>query len=130
MFPFPVEPLELVIHPEPTTQFHNANTMVLHCVSYGFPLPSISWVQNGTTLANDSLTSINQNLVTVGGVTFVKSSLEVCSTEDSDSYYRCNIENGIDMTDFGFDLLVSSKGEYLFYILQSLLQTCTFRYLL
>ena len=111
MRPFLVELLELVIHPETTTQFHNASAMILHCVSYGFPLPSISWVRNGTTLANGSYTFINQNLVSVGGVTFVKSSLEVCSTEDSDNYYRCNIENGIDMTDFGFDLLVSSKGE-------------------
>ena len=114
MCPFPVEPLKLLIHPEPVAQFHNANTVILNCVSYGFPLPSFTWLQNGMTLANGLQTSINESLVSVGGVTFVKSRLEVCSTNDSDSNYSCSIENGIDTTDFDFDLLVSSKGETIF----------------
>ena len=122
MCPFPVEPLKLLIHPEPVTQFHNANTVILNCMSYGFPLPSFTWLQNGTalangtTLANGSHTSINGSLVSVGGVTFVKSRLEVCSTEDSDSNYSCSVENGIDMTEFGFDLLVSLRGEIIYSI--------------
>ena len=99
MCPFPIEPLKLLIHPEPVAQFHNANTVILHCVSYGFPLPSFTWLQKGTTLANGLHTSINESLVSVGGVTFVKSRLEVCSTEDSDSNYSCSVENGIETAD-------------------------------
>jgi len=120
MCPFPVEPLKLLIHPEPVAQFHNANTVILHCVSYGFPLPSFTWLQNGTTLANGLHTSINESLVSVGGVTFVESRLEVCSTEDSDSNYICRIGNGVDMTEFGFDLHVSLRGEIIYSIVSVL----------
>jgi len=126
MCPFPVEPLKLLIHPEPVAQFHNANTVILNCVSYGFPLPSFTWLQNGTTLANDttlangSHTSINESLVSVGGVTFVKSRLEVCSTEDSDSNYSCSIGNGVDMTEFVFGLHVSLRGEIIYSIVSVL----------
>ena len=107
------ERLRIVIHPESNVEVDNGHTTLYFCASYGFPLPSISWVRNGSTLANGSHTSINQSLVSVGGVTFVKSSLEVCGVEENnDTLYVCIADNEINMANFEISLLVAATGKH------------------
>jgi len=107
------ELLRLVLHPESNVEFDDGHTTLYFCVSFGFPLPSISWFQNGAMLANTSHISISESLVTVGGVTFVKSSLEVCSIDESNgTLYLCVADNGIHVVNFEIHLLVAAAGKH------------------
>jgi len=55
----------------------------------------------------------SESLVTVGGVTFVKSSLEVCSIDESNgTLYLCVADNGIHMVNFETHLLVAAAGKH------------------
>jgi len=91
---------------------------VLTCVGYGSPLVStVTWSKDGIVLVNSTRITIFEDQVTESGFTFVKSMLEICTTQAADSgQYSCSIENmgGIQMNDSAtFDLSVTlSVGEY------------------
>ena len=65
------------------------------CVASGNPAPSLSWSTGGASLKNSSRFRIYEELrVTVNGLTFVQSVLEICNVEPDDAaQYICVADN-------------------------------------
>lgn len=117
-FLFGPAPAEILVSPGDTIA-HVRRTVLFSCIAYGIPLPTFTWRRNDTILRNDSSTIIYQSLTTKRGVTFVKSTLEICSLRvDEDSgVYSCSAVNVATTASASFELEV--KGIAI--ILQSLL---------
>ena len=80
---------QIVISPEDTSTVAGSTT-VLACVGYGSP--SVTWSKDGAVLVNNSQVTIFEDLVTRGGLTFTKSVLWLCDTQDVNSGpYSCSI---------------------------------------
>ena len=90
--------------------------MVLACVGYGSPLvSSVTWSKDGVMLVNSTRITIFENQVTESGFTFVKSMLEICTTQVADSgQYSCSIGNEVSNTSAGFEVsvIVDGGGEH------------------
>ena len=94
----------------------NAGDMIaITCVALGAPLPYITWSKNGSDLSNDSRHTISEVLVSQGGMTFVKSDLEICATEgETDSLeYECSADNEAGSDSASFQLSVTTTGIYI-----------------
>ena len=91
----------------------NAGDMIAFtCVALGAPLPYITWSKNGSDLSNDSRHTISQVLISQGGITFVKSDLEICATEERDSGRFGCTANSADSSDTGsFNLSVNPMSK-------------------
>ena len=101
MFLHTVRP-EIVIQP-PNTSVNLGSAVLLTCVSYGLPIPTITWNRGDAKLNNDSRTTVYDQLVTENGVTFIVSMLQLCSAEEMDNgEYSCIGQNlvGIDSSVF------------------------------
>ena len=86
-------PVEIVVSPENISVDIN-DTLVLACVAYGDPIPSVGWSRGGQGLINDSRVTIYENQVTERGLSFSKTILEMCSFEAPDSgQYSCDASN-------------------------------------
>ena len=59
--------------------------MILACVGYGIPLPSIVWEKDRQRLSNDSRRESRQETVVLGNHTFQRSYLQLCGTVEGDS---------------------------------------------
>ena len=79
------------------------NTL-LSCVAYGDLPLGISWSREGSILMNDSQwITINEEEFEEGGITFVQSILQICSTKTNDAgIYSCiaDIEGSNDTASF------------------------------
>ena len=63
---------------------------VLTCLAYGDPLPTIAWTRDGGDLTNSTRITIFDEVVSEGTATFVKSTLQICSANESDTgHYTC-----------------------------------------
>ena len=114
--------------------------MVLTCVAYGVPPPSLNWSRNGSLLrSNDSHITIYSNTVTdsASGVIFAKSIMKLCRSELADvGTYSCLASNGIRDDSFTFELSVESlEGKHSpghvfmqFYLLGSLVEACSYSF--
>jgi len=100
---------EIVIHPDVRTEVEVDSTLIFTCLAIGRPLPFINWTNNGTTLVNNSTVLIYWQLITKGGITFVRSILQTCATNSNN--YRCIVSNtvGVGVFNFGFDLNLEGK---------------------
>jgi len=100
---------EIVIHPDVRTEVETDSTLIFTCLAIGRPLPFINWTNNGTTPVNNSTVLIYRQLITKGGITFVRSSLESCATNSNN--YRCITNNtvGVEIFNFGIDLNLEGK---------------------
>lgn len=101
MFILSVRP-EIVIQPG-NTSVNLGSTLLLTCVSYGLPIPALTWSRGDAELTNDSRTTIYDQLVTENGVTFIVSMFQLCSVEATDNgEYSCIAQNlaGIDSSVF------------------------------
>ena len=82
-------------------------TASLTCVAYGLPFPSITWNKSGTAVSNSSLTSIYEETKSENGVSFVRSVLEICGSDLTDSgEYSCTADNGITSDSSNFMITV------------------------
>ena len=87
------------------------STVVLACVGFGDPLPSISWSIEGDQLSNNSRLTIYEDLVTENGVEYARSVLEICSVEEADGLeYSCNVGNALGNASVSFELSVTAAG--------------------
>ena len=73
-----------------------SSTLSFACAGYGVPSPTIVWQKDGAILSDQpsSGTAIQQSSVVKGGVTFVKSILQVCGG-NSVGEYNCTVQNSI-----------------------------------
>ena len=88
-------PVQIVVSPENISVGVN-DTLVLACVAYGDPIPSVGWSRGGQRLINDSRSQVTiyENHVTVRELSFSKTILEICSFEAPDSgQYSCDASN-------------------------------------
>ena len=99
---------QIVISSENTSTVAGSTT-VLACVGYGSP--SVTWSKDGAVLVNNSQVTIFEDQVIRGGLTFTKSVLRLCYTQNVNSgQYSCSIE-GIQMNDSAtFELSVSTPN--------------------
>jgi len=97
------------MHPVPINDVDPGSTVILQCVGYGFPTPHIRWTQNGTALTNASNIVIYKELVNEGGVSFMKSTLEVCSVNDT-VVYNCDVANIVGHTTVNTQVFPRAEG--------------------
>ena len=101
---------EIVIHPETVDDVVAGTSALLACVASGYPLPSVIWSAVGETV-NETETSIYTEVLTEGGLTFIKSVLEICGVgKNSVTNYQCTAESSASNDTFHFELLVATLG--------------------
>ena len=91
------------------TDVPDGDTVLLTCVAYGDQPLSISWSREGSVLMNDSQRiTIYEEEVEEGGITFIQSILQICSTESSDAgVYSCIAANEAGNDTATFELTVT-----------------------
>ena len=101
----------MVVYPEDTVVLAG-DSVLLTCVGYGVPQPSISWERDGETITEDGskFHRVESALVVEGSV-FVRSSLLLCNTSQTDSgNYSCSASNTIREPDtVDFNLTIKSE---------------------
>ena len=88
-FVLAVEP-QIVLYPS-DSEFFAGSTVRLSCTAHGIPLPSIEWSRGGVAMpVDDSRVTMWDETVVMGGHTFKRSHLQICSTVELDSgLYSC-----------------------------------------
>jgi len=103
-------PAQVVLHPAIDTQIEAGSTVLLTCVAYGVPLPSLSWSRNGSFLSlNDSHVTVYPQVVadSGSGVVFMKSIVKLCRSQLTDAgIYSCSAENELGMHNFSFQVTI------------------------
>ena len=103
-------PPQVVISPGNSTVVEGS-TLLLTCVGFGEPTPSVTWSTGGVQLSNNSRITIYEELVTENGVDFVQSILEICSAEEADGgQYSCTVGNALSNVSVNFELSVTAAG--------------------
>ena len=96
-------PAQIVIKPADKRLYQNS-TVLLTCVAYGFPLPTLTWSKARNSVTNGT---VRNDIVVKGGVTFVRSVLQLCGTTVADSgQYTCTADNEITIANANFRLTV------------------------
>ena len=106
---FSVVVAEIVLYPVSQNDVPDGDTVLLTCVAYGDLPLSISWSREGSVLRNDSQRiTIFEEEVEEGGITFIQSILQICSTEANDAgVYSCIAENDAGNDTSTFELTVT-----------------------
>ena len=110
--------VQIVIHPEETSHIQATDSAIFTCVAYGNPPPFITWRRNGSSeVTSNSRVNISEKVVSLREITFVKSVLEICSSEEGDSgEYSCDADNGARSDGFRFDFTVIPESKQLLII--------------
>ena len=88
---------EIVLAPD-DAEVTVGNTVIFTCVALATPLLEVVWTASGETLDNESdpRVSVYSDTLEQGGVTFIVSTLEVCSVEPEDEgLYSCVARQGV-----------------------------------
>ena len=111
---FPAVAPQIVLAP-PNSEVEATNTVLLTCVTYGDLPLSISWSRESSILMNDSQRiTIYEEQFEENGITFIQSTLQICSTQIDDSgVYSCAAENRAGNNTSTFELLVTVAGKWL-----------------
>ena len=106
---------EIVLAPD-DSEVAVGNTVIFTCVALATPLPEVVWTANGVTIYNgtDSRISVYSDTLEQGGVTFVVSTLEICSVElEDDGLYSCVAQQGGRNTSAYFTLSIAELSKIL-----------------
>ena len=109
LWSFNVEPAQVVLAPGNTT-VTSGNTLMITCLGFGNPPPTIIWRKGDRQLTNgsDPDISIYSRLLTESGVTLSRSVLEICSVNLADEgEYSCSTVNDFGNDSVSFQLLVN-----------------------
>ena len=91
------------------TSLYVGETVVLSCVTYGLPLPTISWTRDGLPLRSPFI--VNETEIVSDHVTFLRSTLVLCALRvPDDGQYSCSASNNHSTVQQTFSLTV--KGTY------------------
>lgn len=102
--------------PNDTTLYVD-NTAVLSCVVYGLPLPVVSW-QRDNLPVRDPFHLVESEVV-IGSVTFVRSTLQLCSLRlPDDGRYACIATNNITTAEETFTINVNSNEHFVYKSIQ------------
>ena len=117
-----IEPAQVVLAPGSTTVTYG-NTLMVTCLGYGSPPPTITWRKGGRLLTNesDSQTNVYNSFLAESGVTLSRSVLEICSVNLADEgEYSCSAVNSFGNDSVSFELFVNvqCKLALLLYVLQ------------
>ena len=106
---YSIVPAQIVLHPVDPTDVPDGDTVLLTCVAYGDVPLSISWNREDSIVMNDSQRiTIYEDEVEEGGITFIQSILQICSTEANDAgVYSCIAENDAGNDTDAFELTVT-----------------------
>ena len=88
---------EIVLAPD-DVEVTVGNTVIFTCVALATPLLEVEWTANGETIYNESdpRVSVYSDTLEQGGMTFVVSTLEVCSVElEDEGLYSCVARQGV-----------------------------------
>ena len=102
----------MVVFPSDRAVFAG-NSVLLTCVGYGMPRPSLSWWFEGETITGDGpQISVVESMVTVGGIEFVWSSLLLCNVSQEDhGNYSCSASNSVREPDsVNFTIAIQSES--------------------
>ena len=89
------EPALVVVYPD-DVEVLAGDSLLLTCIGYGIPLPSLSWLKNGQTITNSSKIFISDSIISRGSTSLVRSSLLLCNASIEDSGdYSCTASNYI-----------------------------------
>ena len=103
-----------MIYPEKDVHVDANDTVTFTCVVHGSPLPHFTWSKNGINLHNDSQMTMREKQLTLRGISFTESVLEICGTKEEDSgMYSCTATNGYRIDSFKFNVSVVPRGKYL-----------------
>ena len=112
LFLFSTVPANIAVAPNDTSVYVG-DSVSLSCVSYGLPLPTVSWTRAGQPLTSLSLHSqlmINETELMTDHVTFVRSTLILCSLQLTDAgQYTCSTSNNHSTSQETFTISVKSK---------------------
>lgn len=98
-----------MVHPE-DMEVIAGSTVMLTCIAFGEPLPSITWSAGGVNVTNDSRIELLEMQTNRSGVAFVKSVLQICSSGEVDAnQYTCTAVNIVNADRAGFTLTVISE---------------------
>lgn len=93
------EPPSIVVRPPSESDTVDyGNTIEAVCVAYGSPLPTITWTKEGCADISCSTNArIFTEIISYGDVSYRKSTLQLCSVDESNSgSYACSAMNGVD----------------------------------
>lgn len=103
------EPSGVVVYPEDTVVIAGS-TVILTCVAFGEPLPSITWSVDGANVTNDSRIEIIELRTSRNGRPFLKSVLQICGVGDDDAgRYNCTAVNTVNTDSADFSLTVITE---------------------
>ena len=84
VLPIAPRPAEVVLLTEDTL-VSAGNTILLTCIGYGDPLPSLSWERVGNdAVQNDRRTTIFESMAVRNGDMFARSILQICQVTDGE----------------------------------------------
>ena len=87
------------------------STVLLTCVGFGDPVPSVTWSTQGVALSNSSQVTIYEELGTEDGVDFVQSILAISNVEEPNGgHYTCTVGNTLGNASAKFELYVTATG--------------------
>ena len=95
---------EFLLTPNSTVEANHSASLVLTCVAFGVPAPSLRWERlDGQSLASANISFERLNLE---GTEFVFSTLELCSIQQSDGgLYSCIASNSVGENQYNFTVV-------------------------
>ena len=105
-------PPQVVVSPSNQTVVER-ETLLLACLVYGIPPPTVMWTEGSFDVMNASETTVYSKLFEEGVYTFVKSTLEICDADIRDvAEYSCTADNGVrDSDTAAFSVTFGNEGD-------------------
>ena len=81
-----------MLHPDDVVVLAG-DTILLSCIAYGTPTPSITWMKDGALLSNSTNITMHGGHAYGENVTFTRSVLQLCTTLEGGGAYSCTADN-------------------------------------
>ena len=100
-------PANVAVAPNDTSAYVG-ESLILSCVVYGLPLPTVTWTRNDQPLRQPYL--LNETEIVTRHVKFVRSILYLCSLKlTDDDQYTCTASNNLSTSMETFALHINGR---------------------